>query len=51
MDPLADAAPLDKEEAELADCARTGSPEVLEFLITRHARWIYDKASHDPPPG
>jgi RNA polymerase sigma factor (sigma-70 family) len=42
--PLADAAPTDAEDVELARLAQSGSKEALESLIIRHQRWIYNIA-------
>jgi RNA polymerase sigma factor (sigma-70 family) len=42
--PLADAAPNDGEDVELARLAQSGSKEALEALIVRHQGWIYNIA-------
>jgi DNA-directed RNA polymerase specialized sigma24 family protein len=42
MNPLADAAPLDADDAGLVSRARAGSRDALEQLISRHQRWIYN---------
>jgi RNA polymerase sigma factor (sigma-70 family) len=40
--PLAEAAPNDAEDVELARLAQSGSKDALESLIIRHQRWIYN---------
>jgi RNA polymerase sigma factor (sigma-70 family) len=42
MNPLADSAPLDADDAGLVARARGGSRDALEQLIRRHERWIYN---------
>jgi RNA polymerase sigma factor (sigma-70 family) len=42
--PLAEAAPTDAEDVELARLAQAGSKEALESLVMRHQRWIYNIA-------
>ena len=44
MNPLADAASGDPQDAELVARARSGSREALELLVTRHQAWIYNIA-------
>jgi RNA polymerase sigma factor (sigma-70 family) len=42
--PLADDAPNDSEDVELALLAQSGDKDALESLIKRHQRWIYNIA-------
>ena len=42
--PLADDAPTDMEDVELARLAQSGSQDALESLIMRHQRWVYNIA-------
>ena len=42
--PLADDAPTDAEDVELARLAQSGSKDALESLIMRHQHWIYNIA-------
>jgi RNA polymerase sigma factor (sigma-70 family) len=42
--PLAEAAPSDAEDVELARLAQSGSKDALESLVMRHQRWIYNIA-------
>jgi RNA polymerase sigma factor (sigma-70 family) len=42
--PLAEDAPTDAEDVELARLAQSGNKEALESLVTRHQGWIYNIA-------
>jgi len=42
--PLAEAAPTDSEDLELALLAQSGRKEALEALVVRHQRWLYNIA-------
>lgn len=42
--PLADAAPADAEDVELARLAQAGSKAALESLVMRHQNWVYNIA-------
>ena len=42
MNPLADDAPGDPDDAELVARGKAGSREAIEALVTRHQRWIYN---------